>query len=75
MKLIIIGGGIGGLATCLALQQNGIEATVFERAERLETVGAGIGLGANATRVLQKLGLLDDILAHCGRMDCCAARR
>ena len=35
MKIIIIGGGIGGLATCLALQQNGIEATVFERAERL----------------------------------------
>ncbi len=69
MKLIIIGGGIGGLAACLALQQNGIEATVFERAEQLETVGAGIGLGANATRVLQKLGLLDDILAHCGRMD------
>jgi 2-polyprenyl-6-methoxyphenol hydroxylase-like FAD-dependent oxidoreductase len=69
MKLIIIGGGVGGLAACLALQQNGIEATVFERAERLETVGAGIGLGANATRVLQKLGLLEDILAHCGRMD------
>jgi 2-polyprenyl-6-methoxyphenol hydroxylase-like FAD-dependent oxidoreductase len=69
MKLIIIGGGIGGLATCLALQQSGIEATVFERSERLETVGAGIGLGANATRVLQKLGVLDDILAHCGRTD------
>lgn len=69
MKLIIIGGGIGGLATCLALQQNGIEATVFERAERLETVGAGIALWANATRVLQKLGLLDEILAHGWRVD------
>lgn len=58
----IIGGGIGGLATCLALQQAGINAIVYERADELKEVGAGISLWANATRVLKRLGLLEQII-------------
>jgi len=53
----VIGGGIGGLAAAIALQQAGIKASVFERAEELREVGAGISLWANAIRALDKLGL------------------
>lgn len=59
--VIIIGAGIGGLATALALKRTGIEARIFERAETLQEVGAGLTLWANAVKVLQKLGLEDII--------------
>lgn len=58
MKIIIIGGGIGGLATALALHQQGVAAQVYERADALREVGAGISLWSNATHVLQQLDLL-----------------
>lgn len=57
----IIGGGIGGVAAAAALYRLGIHATVYERAPRLEEVGAGMMLWPNATRVLKTLGLLDDV--------------
>lgn len=60
----IIGGGIGGVATAVALQRFGISATVYERAPRLEEVGAGMMLWPNATRVLKHLGLLDAVAAR-----------
>jgi 2-polyprenyl-6-methoxyphenol hydroxylase-like FAD-dependent oxidoreductase len=57
----IIGGGIGGVAAAAALHRLGIRATVYERAARLEEVGAGMMLWPNATRVLRTLGLLDHV--------------
>jgi 2-polyprenyl-6-methoxyphenol hydroxylase-like FAD-dependent oxidoreductase len=67
MKTVgIIGGGIGGVAAAAALYRFGIPATVYERAPRLEEVGAGMMLWPNATRVLKKLGLLDDVAARSG---------
>jgi salicylate hydroxylase len=62
----IIGGGIGGMAAAAALHKLGIHATVYERAPRLEEVGAGMMLWPNATRVLKTLGLLDDVAARSG---------
>jgi len=62
----IIGGGIGGVAAAAALYKAGIHATVYERAPRLEEVGAGMMLWPNATRVLKNLGLLDEIAARSG---------
>ena len=56
-KGIIIGGGIGGLATAIALRQIGHEVEVYERAPLLAEVGAGIGLWANGLRVLDFLGV------------------
>lgn len=58
-KIIIIGGGIGGAATALALNQAGFEPVVYERAQVLREVGAGIALWSNATHVLNNLGLLE----------------
>ena len=59
-KIILIGGGIGGAATALALHQQGFEPVVYERVKELKEVGAGIALWANATHVLKKLDLLEE---------------
>lgn len=63
MKAIIIGAGIGGLTTAIALQQVGIEATVYERAPELRAVGAGLSLWANALRALDCIGIGDAVRA------------
>jgi salicylate hydroxylase len=57
LKILIAGGGIGGITTALALRQRGFDALLFEQAEAFREVGAGIQLSANATRVLRTLGL------------------
>jgi 2-polyprenyl-6-methoxyphenol hydroxylase-like FAD-dependent oxidoreductase len=65
--IAIIGGGIGGVATAVALQHFGIRATIYERAPELREAGAGMMLWPNATRVLRELGVLEDILPLGGR--------
>ncbi len=63
MKIAIVGGGIGGLTTALAMTQAGFVVTVHERAAQLADQGAGITLAPNATRVLYHLGLGPDLEA------------
>ncbi len=60
-RAIVAGAGIGGLATALALAQAGFDVAVYERAGALEEFGAGLQLTPNATRVLARLGALDDV--------------
>ncbi|MDK9869510.1 FAD-dependent monooxygenase [Staphylococcus equorum] len=60
-NMIIIGGGIGGLATALGAAQNGNDVKVLEKAPEIKEIGAGIQLAANGTNVLQKLGVMDKI--------------
>lgn len=57
MEIAIVGGGIGGLATAIAMRQAGFGVTVYERSKQLVDLGAGITLAPNATRVLYHLGL------------------
>jgi 2-polyprenyl-6-methoxyphenol hydroxylase-like FAD-dependent oxidoreductase len=57
MNIDIIGAGIGGLTTAIALEKKGIKTRIFERAERIKPVGAGIILANNAMQVYEKLGL------------------
>ncbi|GAB3541304.1 FAD-dependent monooxygenase [Pontibacter brevis] len=64
MKVIIIGGGIGGLCAAIALQKAGIEAVVYEAAPELRPVGAGVGLAANAMQGLARLGVHDAVVAR-----------
>ncbi|BAZ66410.1 monooxygenase FAD-binding protein [Fischerella sp. NIES-4106] len=61
-KIIIIGGGIGGAATAIALSRAGLEPVVYERTKLLREVGAGIALWANATHILKQLDLLEDAI-------------
>ena len=60
-KIVIIGGGIGGLTAALALLQRGIDVAVYEQAAELKEVGAGVQIGPNGTRVLYALGLEHDL--------------
>jgi 2-polyprenyl-6-methoxyphenol hydroxylase-like FAD-dependent oxidoreductase len=57
LAIAIIGGGIGGLAAALALRRHGFNAVVYERAPDIREVGAGLGVWANALRVLDQLGV------------------
>jgi salicylate hydroxylase len=57
--VLIAGGGIGGLATALALQRQGLTCELWEQASAFGETGAGIQLGPNVTRILQAWGLLD----------------
>jgi 2-polyprenyl-6-methoxyphenol hydroxylase-like FAD-dependent oxidoreductase len=66
-KIGIVGGGIGGIAAAVALYQIGVKVSVYERAEKLREVGAGMMLWPNATRVLRDLGLLEQVVAQSGR--------
>lgn len=58
---LIAGGGIGGLASALALAQNGHRVRVLEQAPGIDEIGAGLQLGPNASGVLQKLGIDEEI--------------
>ena len=68
-KIAIIGGGIGGLASALALRQVGYAPEVFEQAPELLEVGAAIALWPNAMRILEQLGLGEEILHHAGTIE------
>ncbi|WP_246136589.1 FAD-dependent monooxygenase [Leekyejoonella antrihumi] len=57
----IIGGGVGGLATAIALARKGIRVQVFEQSSRFGRVGADINLTPNAVRALDGLGVGDDL--------------
>ena len=58
MKVIIVGGGIGGLAAALSLHQCGIEAEIFEQSSEVRELGVGINTLPHAIRELAALGLL-----------------
>ncbi|WP_024275259.1 FAD-dependent monooxygenase [Hyphomicrobium sp. 802] len=59
LSALIAGGGIGGLATALALAQRGIDVRVCERRAEFPEEGAGIQIGPNGTRILQQLGVAE----------------
>ncbi len=59
MKVLIAGGGIGGLATALSLHQKGINCEIFERSNEIHELGVGINTLPHAIKELADLGLLD----------------
>src|SRR2546423_824966 len=63
MRVLIAGGGIGGLTAALSLLNHGIDVDAYEQAAELKEVGAGVQLAANGTRVLQALGVGDELKA------------
>lgn len=61
-QLIVVGGGIGGLATALAAGIAGVRVRLLEKAAGFTEIGAGIQLAPNATRLLNRWGLLDGLV-------------
>jgi len=64
--VLVAGGGIGGLATALALARYGIASHVLERRPAFHEDGAGIQIGPNGTRILRRLGVADTLRPHVG---------
>ena len=61
--VLIAGGGIAGLATALAMSRDGWQAQIFEQADALGEVGAGLQLSPNACKALAHLGVLEAVRA------------
>ncbi|KAK1996099.1 FAD binding domain-containing protein [Colletotrichum falcatum] len=69
LSIFIVGCGLSGLASALALAQAGHHVTVFERSAKLQEIGAGIQLSPNATRLLQHWGVLEEVLKYADQLE------
>ena len=69
MKIIIIGAGIGGASAGIALARLGHEVVIYDRMRENKPVGAALSLWSNGVKVLNWLGLADEVAALGGRMD------
>ncbi|MDP9846048.1 flavin-dependent oxidoreductase [Streptosporangium lutulentum] len=61
MRVLIVGGGIGGLTTALSLHAAGVDCLIVESAVELRPLGVGINLQPHAVRELTELGLGDEL--------------
>ncbi|HLN16775.1 MAG TPA: flavin-dependent oxidoreductase [Acidimicrobiales bacterium] len=64
LRCIVVGAGIGGLATALSLHEIGAEVDVYDSVKELQPLGVGINLLPHAVRELDALGLLDELQAR-----------
>lgn len=69
MEITIIGAGIGGLTTGIALKKFGHKVTIYEQAEKILPVGAAISLWSNGVKCLNYLGLTEQVAKLGGQMD------
>ena len=61
-RVLVVGGGIGGLTAATAFAQRGVEVVLIERRPGFDVPGVGLGQPANALRVYDALGVLPEIL-------------
>ena len=61
LRAVVVGGGIGGIAAAVALRLAGIAVQVYEQAQRLTEVGAGVSLAPNGLRMLDRLGVSEGV--------------
>jgi len=64
VDVIVVGGGIGGLAAAYSLGKAGKSVIVLEQSSQFSEVGAGLQLGPNALRALDSLGLLEEVYKY-----------
>lgn len=69
LKAVIVGAGIGGLTTGIALKQAGYKVEIYDRVQELRPAGAGISLWSNGIKVLNRLGLGEKMAAIGGQMN------
>ena len=68
MQIAILGGGIGGLSTAIALLQAGFKVSIYERHSSPTDIGAGIVCWPNASFILDKLGVLEQVAQVSGTL-------
>jgi salicylate hydroxylase len=61
LRAVVVGGGIGGIAAAVALVRAGLGVRVYEQAQQLTEVGAGVSLSPNGLRMLERLGVGEGI--------------
>jgi salicylate hydroxylase len=61
LRAVVVGGGLGGMAAAVALARAGIDVRVYEQAQQLAEVGAGVSLAPNGLRMLERLGVGEGI--------------
>jgi 2-polyprenyl-6-methoxyphenol hydroxylase-like FAD-dependent oxidoreductase len=61
-RVLVVGGGVGGLSAAIFFARRGVEVTLIERRPNFDVPGVGLGQPANALRVYDALGLLDQVL-------------
>ncbi len=61
-RVLVVGGGVGGLTAATSFARQGVEVVLIEKRPAFDIPGVGLGQPANALRVYQSLGLLDEIL-------------
>ena len=69
MNIGILGGGIGGLSTAIALKQEGFDVTIYERLSEPTEIGAGIVCWPNASFVLEQLNVLNKVSKVSGSLN------
>src|SRR6186713_630223 len=69
LKVVVVGAGMGGLTTALALLQAGYTVEVYDRVPKLAPAGAGVSLWSNGVKVLNRLGLGNQLARIGGSMD------
>ena len=62
-RVLVVGGGVGGLTAAASFAQRGVEVLLIERRPAFDVPGVGLGQPANALRIYDALGLLPEILA------------
>lgn len=67
MRIVILGGGVAGVGSAIALRQKGFDVSIYERHRSVSNIGAGIVVWPNAAFVLAQFGVLADIAALAGR--------
>jgi 2-polyprenyl-6-methoxyphenol hydroxylase-like FAD-dependent oxidoreductase len=66
MNIAILGGGVAGISSAIALKLKGFDVTIYERHESETNIGAGIVVWPNAAYILEQLGVLDEIKRNSG---------
>ena len=69
LKAVVIGAGMAGLTAGIAMRQAGYEVEIYEKTRRLRPAGAGISLWSNGIKILNKLGLGEEVAAIGGQMN------
>ena len=68
-KIVVVGGGIGGLAAVAFLHRAGLDVTVYEQAQQLNEVGAGLVVAPNAARLLRRLDVMERFLERAVKLE------